>query len=218
MAPVEPNLKKLFFDLDGTLLDVSARNYKVYSELVCEFGGTPLQKPAYWDLKRKKTKWPVLLPESGLSADIEKDFLSRFIPLIERPDYLKLDVLFPGSLTALEVVSPHFDCYLVSLRRNEDNLLQELEWLGIRRYFKKVLSGHSESDGYDKKIELIQHELDSQSGFIVGDTEADIITGKELDLVTIAILSGIRDEQFLEALHPDYMLRDISELPGVLFA
>jgi len=203
---------KVFFDLDGTLLDVSERNYRVYTEVVSQFGGSPLDKATYWDLKRKKTKWPDLLPLSKLDQNIERDFLDVFITKIEDPTYLAFDSLFPESLTVLKEVSSKAECRLVSLRRNETNLHDELQKLGIKSFFVEVLSGHSESDGYDKKIELIKSRLGEDKGVIIGDTEADIVTGKKLGLITVALLSGIRDEKFLEALDPDYLLNNISDV------
>lgn len=205
-------IKKVFLDLDGTLLDVSERNYTVYREVTLALGGHPMDKTTYWELKRKKTKWPVLLPESGLDSAVEQEFLSRFISLIESPDYLKLDRIHPKALAVVAALADGAACYLVSLRRNETNLLKELEWLDLRPHFTKVLSGHSESDGYDKKIELIKNELGEDQGVIIGDTEADIVTGKELGLTTIAVTSGIRGEQFLRALEPDYLVEHIGQV------
>lgn len=207
----QEQLTKIFMDLDGTLLDVSERNHTVYAELVREFGGTPLNKTVYWELKRQKAKWPELLPKSGLSPDTQTAFLDRFIAIIETPPYLRLDKLFDDAVPTLDALSRRFPCTLVSLRRNEATLLQELAWLGVRKHFHKVLTGHSESDGYDKKIELIKSELGNDKGVIIGDTEADIVTGKELGLVTIAVTSGIRGEQFLRALEPDYIIVHIGE-------
>ena len=205
---------KVFCDLDGTLIDVSVRNYRVYTEVVELFGGQPLDKDIYWDLKRRKTKWPELLPMSELLPDIEKQFLDEFIKKIESPDYLKLDTLFPGALDALDSIAHTHECYLVSLRRNRRNLLEELAWLQLAPHFKSVLTGHSESDGYDVKIALIKEVLGDDRGVIIGDTEADIVTGKELGMHTVAVTSGIRDEQFLNALHPDYTATGIVEAVG----
>lgn len=209
-------MKQLFCDLDGTLLDVSTRHYKVYCELMEKYHGNALPFAEYWDLKRKKTRWPDLLPMSGVPAAKLDPFLQDFIPKIEDPAYLKLDKPFPGSLEALQALANTYDCNLVSLRRNEQNLLAELGWLGIRKYFQHILSGHSENDGYDVKIELIRQHLGPEGGVIVGDTEADIVTGKELGLTTVAVLSGIRDESFLRALEPDYLIPSIAEIGSVL--
>lgn len=211
-----PEIQKLFCDLDGTLIDVSERNYQVYAEVTKDFGGTPLDKGTYWDLKRRKAKWPTLLPMSRLPADIEADYLGEFINKIESLDYLELDTLMPGVIEAVEEMLVDREVYLVSLRRNHRNLVAQLGNLGLEAYFTKILSGHSETDGFDRKIELINEELEGKKGAIIGDTEADIVTGKRLGMISIALLSGIRDEQFLRDLEPDHLLSDIRDAPQVL--
>jgi len=143
---------KIFCDLDGTLIDVSTRHYRVYEEVVRELSGNPIDKNKYWILKRNKTKWAEILTLSKLSPDIESEFLGRFIQKIEDPKYLILDSLFPDVINTLEIFSKLGECYLVSLRRNRDNLLQEVKDLGLDRHFTEILTGHSENNGYDVKI------------------------------------------------------------------
>jgi phosphoglycolate phosphatase len=204
---------KIFFDLDGTLIDVSVRHHKVYSELVMSYGGTSLPQSTYWDLKRNKITWPEILEKSGLSSTLVPAFLNSFINIIESPDYLKLDVLFSDTIPTLQTLALQNDCFLVSLRRNHENFVAEISWLGLDKFFNKVLTGHSENDGYDKKIELISEVLEKgEEALIVGDTEADIITGKNLGLKTVAVLSGIRDREILESLEPDFIINDIRDL------
>jgi len=48
---------------------------------------------------------------------------------------------------------------------------------------------------------------------MVGDTEADIGAGKLTGLRTAAVLSGIRNREFLLQAQPDSLLNDIRELP-----
>lgn len=207
---------KIFCDLDGTLIDVSKRHYRVYTEMVAAFSGEALPQDKYWELKRKKVKWAEMLPMSQLSPDIEPQFLAGFIEKIESPEHLELDELYPGAMDALDTLSGIGECNLVSLRRNRDNLLQEIARLGLAQHFSNVLTGHSENDGYDVKIALIKDRLGDNEGIIIGDTEADIVTGKELGLKTFAVTSGIRDEQFLRALDPDFIVDGISKVPELL--
>lgn len=207
---------KIFCDLDGTLIDVSNRHYLVYSEMIHEFGGSPLSKDEYWQLKRQKIKWNKLLPMSGLKDGVEPAFLEGFIKKIEDPKYLELDTLFPESLNALNTFLRIGQCYLVSLRRNRVNLLQEIERLDLSGHFTDVLTGHSENDGYDVKIALIKDRVQNDEALIVGDTEADIITGKELGFKTFAVTSGIRDKQFLADLKPDHLVKGIEEVAEIL--
>jgi len=210
------NEVNVFFDLDGTLIDVSKRHFTVYKELVTKYGGIPLEKISYWDLKRNKTAWSEILSRSSISKEITVRFLDDFINKIEDTSYLKEDILFPDVVYILEDIARVADLYLVSLRRNSDNLKAELEWLGIEHLFKDVLTGHSETDGHDVKVELIGKINNGDKSFIVGDTEADIISGKELSLITVAVLSGLRDEKFLAALKPDFIISNISELKSIV--
>lgn len=210
---------KIFFDLDGTLIDVSNRHHTVYNETVKELGGSPLDKQAYWDQKRAKDSWDKILANSGLSADDETAFLNKFIPKIESQEYLKMDTLFPDSINVLDSLAKKGSIYLVSLRRNHENLVAEPNWLSLSSHFTKILSGHSESEGSDVKARIIREELACNRGVIIGDTEADVRTGQELGLITIAVASGIRSQEYLTSLRPDFIVQSVKEvleidLPG----
>lgn len=206
----------LFFDLDGTLIDTSLRHHTVYSEIVSDFKGTPLAKNEYWGLKRQKQPWSKILPLSDIDASHESEFLQQFIAKIESTQYLDLDTLINGASKVLAASNYAHTCYLVSLRRNHSQLVSELQRLKIDHYFTEIVSGHSETDGFDKKIELIRPKInDASTTYIIGDTEADIITGQSLGLKTVAVLSGIRTEELLGGLHPDYMLQTIEQLQSI---
>lgn len=203
---------KAYFDLDGTLIDISKRHYLVYKDAVIHFGGKPLNKNKYWQLKRNKASWSELLLCSNLEKNNKEVFLQHFIKNIEKKSFLKKDTLFPNSLEVLNQVSRISDCYLVSLRRNKKNLFEQLDWLGIKDIFKDIRTGHSENQGDDIKTKLIKYD-NSVKGIIIGDTEADIITGKNLGLYSIGVLSGIRDEDFLKNLNPDLIIKSIKDFP-----
>lgn len=208
---------KVFCDLDGTLVDPASRHHRVYAEVTKAFGGTPLDKQRYWSLKRRKTKWSQLLPLSGVPVAAERAYLDQFIDKIESPEYLDEDALFSGALEALKLLSESEGLYLVSLRRRPDRLAAQLERLKIAGYFTEVLSGHSESDGHDVKVRLVGARLNDARGAIIGDTEADIVTGKTLGLTTVAVSSGLRDEAFLKELAPDHLLEGIGQIGRLKF-
>lgn len=203
---------KVYFDLDGTLIDISNRHYLVYKNAVLHFGGKPLDKKKYWQLKRNKTCWSKVLFHSDLDNNNIETFLGYFINNIEKKSFLKKDTLFANSMEILNRVSGISDCYLVSLRRNKKNLFEQLDWLGIKDIFKDIRTGHSENQGDDIKTMLIKYD-DPVKGMIIGDTEADIITGKNLGLYSIGVLSGIRSENFLKKLNPDLIIKSIKDFP-----
>ena len=91
----------LVFDLDGTLLDVSARHHHVYGAVCVSLGGEPLARAAYWHLKRQRTPLAEILQQSGLDASQSASFEAQFAELIEVPDSLGFDVLFPETIPVL---------------------------------------------------------------------------------------------------------------------
>jgi len=53
---------------------------------------------------------------------------------------------------------------------------------------------------------------------VVGDSEDDIITGKNAGAKTIAVLWGYRNRKQLENVNPDYMVGSVEHLRTVIFA
>ena len=100
----------LVFDLDGTLLDVSARHHHVYSTVVTALGAEPLARADYWQMKRQAIGWPEILAASGLPEADVADFEAKFAELIELPDSLGFDVLFTDA-TPVPVSYTHLDVY-----------------------------------------------------------------------------------------------------------
>lgn len=211
--------KNIFIDLDGTLIDIAPRHHRVYEACVCSYNGRALLLDKYWQLKRDDTPWRDILPMSGIDASLESDFLKLFISKIESPDELSQDRLFADSLSVLEKLSDNHNLYLLSLRRNESALNQEIDELGIRRFFKQILSGHSEtkSGTLTKKAEIIRSiGVDPQSVTVIGDTEADIVAAQDIGATSIALRSGIRSDKFLAATTPDYLVDGIGDVVKIL--
>jgi len=205
---------KIFFDLDGTLIDVSKRHHTVYTQLVGKFGGKPLAKDEYWKLKQNRLPWPDMLEKSGIHAAKLEAFMAEFIALIESPDMLAIDAPFSFVPNVLEQLKGS-ELYLITLRRNNDNVVQQLKDLGLYNSFTKVVSGHTENEGHELKTKLIKDLCDKNS-IVVGDTESDILAAKANHITSVAVLSGIRDKNFLASLGPDYIISDIGELPKLL--
>ena len=51
-----------------------------------------------------------------------------------------------------------------------------------------------------------------ENSIFVGDTETDILTGKEIKSKTIAVLNGMRNLERLKYLEPDFIIPTIHEL------
>ena len=47
--------------------------------------------------------------------------------------------------------------------------------------------------------------------FIIGDTETDVLVGKNSGIKTVAITNGIRNAEIIKASKPNYIFDDINE-------
>jgi phosphoglycolate phosphatase len=199
---------KIFLDLDGTILDIKYRYYKIYSDLLLQSGFKCLDIETYWELKRSKT------PEEMIAAKTATDkfaehYAKNRIHLIETVEYLVLDRVFDDVHEILEDWSVKHDLYLVTLRKNRAHLNLQLQLLDLHKYFRAI---YNDELGSNRKDKLIKHKVfNSCNCVIIGDTESDIEAGKQLGIKTIALTRGIRKRYLLEDLCPDIIISDLSQ-------
>jgi len=200
----------LVFDLDGTLLDVSARHHHVYSTVCASLGGEPLARAPYWHLKRRRTPLPEILAQSGLTETEVPAFTAGFAELIEVPDSLGFDVLFPETIPVLTRLAATYRCSLVSLRSSATALRAQLAVFALTPFFEAIEMGPAGEDPAFQKARLMRRTVpDDDPGVVIGDTEADVAAANALGYLSIAVCSGIRDREVLAQGAPGYLVDDI---------
>jgi phosphoglycolate phosphatase len=207
----------LVFDLDGTLLDVSARHHHVYSTVCSSLGGRPLDRAAYWHLKRQRTGLTEILVLSGLSDAELTAFEAAFAELIELPDNLGFDVLFPETVPVLTRLATTYRCTLVSLRRSPTALRAQLAVLALTPFFEAIETAAPGVDPAFEKARLIRKTVPADDpAVVIGDTEADVAAANVLGYLSIAVSSGIRDGDILARDHSGYLVDGIGGVEEVL--
>jgi phosphoglycolate phosphatase-like HAD superfamily hydrolase len=206
----------IYFDFDGTLVDVQYKYYAVYKSFVSRFSGTPLDRAEFWDLKRTRCGEAQIMSRSGLDRQPVSLFRDYIRDYIETSRYLKEDLLFPGVENLLEQLSIHHRCRIISARRNDRRFLEQISQLGLGKYFDQVLVAPTQRPGgreLTAKASVMKSAADSNTAMmIVGDTEDDIVSGHQLNMKTVAVTSGIRKRDYIETLNPDYILASVTEL------
>lgn len=206
-------------DLDGPIIDVSIRHYRVYEHALTILGGTPIPLESFWGAKRQKISDREILAQSGLQAAAEQ-YDAIKLRLIESPDYLEHDRLQRGVLDILGQIMQQYHIVLVTLRRSRIELCRQLDYLGISSMFNKILSSAAgEKTGWETKCDLVVDSgiSPTSEGFFAGDTETDILAGKKLGFSTIAVCNGIRDEKLLRLLSPNWVIPALIDLPSTRF-
>jgi len=204
----------IFWDLDGPILDVSEKYYRVYYDILKESNSETLTKEDYWEAKRNKIQEEEILLSTNVTIPYI-DYCDKRMVLIETNYYLAYDSLQYYADTVLENFAREVQLVLVTLRRSESQLHRELEYFKIKNCFTAILSSSAQVEPRWKiKYDLIKKYMgqdQSNNHLLIGDTETDIEAGKHLGFTTIAISNGIRHEQILQQSNPDYIYSSISD-------
>lgn len=210
--------KTIFFDFDGTIIDISERYYEVYKAIAKDYvGENILPMEEYWKKRCLGMSFVKVM------EDIHKVFNEMYLreqyrSLIEQHSFLSLDRKFKevdGVLAKLKVES---NIVLVSLRHNHDNLCRQLQQLKVDNIFDEVLTGSDNNySAQATKRRLIENSLfRSEIKYAVGDTEVDIEAGRAAGCITVAVTSGIRQQKYLMDFNPNYIINNILKLPDIV--
>ena len=216
---------RLITDFDGPIIDVSERYYRVY-QFCLDSTKRPdqqviqLDKAEFWQLKRSRVPEQKIGLFSGLDEAQAKEFAQLRRQTVHTEPYFGYDCLAPGAVDALEKVQQAgVELAVMTMRR-----VRELDYAfnrhNLARFFPKNRCYCLENDyvktrDVDDKLLLMERALvelpAADDTWMVGDTEADIITAKNHNVKVIAVLCGIRDRSQLQIYKPDLIVKDLSQ-------
>ncbi len=195
----------IFIDLDGPILEGKERHYGCYKDIIQQGGGTPIPLDQYWELKRNMVKRDRILELSGYQLSYN-EFFDAWIAKIEQRTYLALDKLKPGALQTLTKWADDYKLVLVTLRQSREELIYQLNVLGIVHLFDEILCCDYRMK--NSKYHAIKHK-EYQRGLFIGDSEEDMCTASLLKIPFYAIVTGLRDPKYL---HADRYYNEIQEI------
>lgn len=197
---------KIFFDLDGTLIDASDRLYKLFQNLVPE---SKLSKTEYWELKRNKVNHKEILRSLfGYSDTQIIHFEKIWMEQIELPEWIRYDNPFENVTAYLKELKNRGELFLVTSRQFEAATIAQIESYGWFDLFKEVLVTRQVLS----KSEMIKRIDVSADDWMVGDTGKDIEEGRKAGLLTAGVLSGFLNRSKLEEYHPEIIVDSVTDL------
>ena len=205
----------VYLDLDGPILDVKNKYHHVHVSLCKELGIiTLLDRELYWEKKRGKEPLSQIL---NLSSDDLKIsiYKKRWLEEIERNTSMAWDEVHPFALGVLQYLKKKYQLHLITLRRNKKNTLEQIEKFQLNRYFEEriYIIQQNGMSPHILKHEVIQATGATQEGSIfIGDTEVDILAAKLSGILSVGVLSGIRNKKMMERIGPDFIVEDIRGL------
>ncbi|MBD0269276.1 MAG: HAD family hydrolase [Cyanobacteria bacterium Co-bin8] len=221
----------LFCDFDGPIVDVSDRYYATYrmglehiqavSQKQVPIQVRYLSKVQFWAFKQNRVPDRQIALWSGLEGSQINDFLSYVAQIVNQPTLLHQDRLQPGVRQSLKLLRCHgIRVVLVTLRAPEQvvEFLQQhhLDWAFSGLYGMSQLDA-AYTNQANHKIQRLRdaiadqhhHGYSTQTSWMIGDTEADIMAGQSAGLPTAALTCGIRSSNYLKAFRPTLLLPDL---------
>ncbi len=197
---------KLFFDLDGTLLDSKQRLYELFQHLVPE---SDFNFETYWNFKKNKIDHSHILSSNfNYNTEMIESFQQQWLSLIETDEWLNYDKPFDNVTEFLHLLKEEHEIFLVTARQSEIKVTEQIEKFGWHDIFTAVLvtSHRTEKDN------LIRHYHPSANDWLIGDTGYDIKTGKLLGMRTAAVLTGFLNQERLMEYNPDIIAASVLDL------
>lgn len=205
----------IYLDLDGTLLDVSERFYKIYCDLLDKFNcDNKLNKETYWQLKKERCIEEEIVHRTcrGISSKEYSDLRQN---VIESSRYLEYDRPFSYALDTIKTLKKDNRLVIISLRESLKKTEMEIDKFGFKPFFDKVLVHNEDTDSKWKiKAELIKSDSGFNTGdsIVVGDTETDFLAANEVGIDCFLVSSGIRTRDYLASLNSSFVIENVSKL------
>lgn len=198
-------MPRIFFDLDGTLIDAGERMYSLFQKLVPQ---SKLTFAEYWAFKRHKTGHKQILTQLfGYTENQFAAFEKQWMNLIETEEFLDKDTVYPGVVEMLRKLRAENELYLLTARQSIPNTHNQLKKKGLSGLFDGVfITEHKIS----KEEFIKKHFAPSPDDSIAGDTGKDIETGKNLGMKTIAVTNGFLAREVLQNYGPGKLADNIT--------
>jgi len=222
---------RIITDFDGPIMDVSERYYQTY--LFCldqvaspRQAATTLSKEEFWRLKRSQVPERQIGQLSGLDETQSLEFARIRRQTVHTQPYLVYDVPVPGAIATLErLQQSNLELVTMTMRRVDelDNALTRYDlgkfFAPDRRYC--LSNDYSKTNDIADKTQLMTQallELPPADTWMVGDTEADILSAKANGIPVIGVLSGIRDRTQLQQHEPDWIVDHLEAAVEVILS
>ena len=216
------------FDIDGTLVDLHHLWEKAYRDAYQQLTGVTLQQEEYRilfsnpDLVGHK----IILEKKVMYTPEAVLLLARGGQKLARENFAGdlTSYVLPGVQEILSSLSAE-QATLATATGNTQNLAELiLQNSGLRDYFS--LMGCAE-ENTKSKAEIVERVLqnytqqgkifDKWKTYMIGDTPSDIRAAQGNGIVSIAVATGYFSSEELAKEKPDYVLKDLREMRGIIW-
>lgn len=206
--------KAALFDIDGTLLNTDQFIFQAFRH--------SLKSHASRDASWEEVSRVLGRPLAECYAIIEPSQDSEKLAQTHRSfqlDNLHLAVPFGGTTGVLKLLSEAGVKIAAVTTRHNDTLHKTLDLAGILSYFNAIVSADDvvrhkpHPEPVQKALELLS--VSPRDAIMIGDSELDVLAGRQAGTKTIGVTYGFQGEKVRES-NPDYVVSDIREVVALI--
>lgn len=162
-------MKKIVaFDWDGTLCD-SRERHRLLLDDILQKRRINIDTSNLMDFKRLGKNNVDFLISNGVNETTACEIQKEWIEHIEDQKYLEHDCLKQGALFLLNEYSAN-DLILITARRNEEALFNQVGRLGVNNFFYKIFVVSPGKCAAEEKAKIL---IEQKATLMIGDTYTD---------------------------------------------
>lgn len=193
----------IFFDFDGTIVDVWDRYYRVFSDTV-QSHEIPLLD--YINIKRDQIKDEIVAAQLGVT--LPQNYWKQKRILLETPNYLNFDRLIAPADVLLRFFDKH-DCQILTNRRNREAFFDQLSHLGLQRLAEKSIVLNPDED--ITKRDFLRSLCADNQVVLIGDGDAESKASDIPNCTVYLVSTGLRRPEKLPNAERCTIINSINE-------
>jgi HAD superfamily hydrolase (TIGR01509 family) len=208
------NVKGIFLDLDGTIVDSTQAYFEASQTAYKAIGQEPLKLAESLQIPKRLEQGQSI---SSLVNGDTKQFLGIYLKSYYLFTKTKTKPL-PEISATLENLSKKAKLALITMRHvPRQSIIQELERFDLAKYFSHIVTAMDTEKPKPSPEALIKCvkalDVDICDCIIAGDSVNDVRAGKAAGAKTVALLSGLYFCEELAKEQPDLILPQLCDLP-----
>jgi len=200
----------IIFDFDGVIVDSKEAYVLQMQDTIEKISGIKIDKRVFekrFGNTDQKSDFIEFLKTED--AEIISQAIQTYASLTD--EYSSLRKLFPKVKSSLFSINQRYYTGIVS-RKSQNRLEKWLEYYKIADFFDEVI-GTLENSKANAILRIVEKlSVSKENTVMIGDTEFDIISANEAEVISIVAMYGATQPKKVLELKPDYKIRSFDEI------
>lgn len=207
-------IKHIVFDLDGTLVDSHSTIYVSTIKTLEHFNINGSLLPEAELKKRIGMHFKDIFEELNIPVQDLEEFISVYKKIYY--DCMNLSVLYEGTEEVINKLKENNYSISLLTTKGQDQAEFILNYFKIDIHFNYIMGrrpGIEHKPSPEPLIKICKDlNINLSETLMVGDSELDVLCGKNAGSKTCAVTYGYREKSLLESYNPDLIINKLEEL------